>query len=415
MKRMMKMVMGVTAVLGSLMATGQTKIDEQRMQQDIEVAENILSTLVRQQFNKRNFFPMEVSGSYMAGYGVTFRMPRGGAFNMFLYKSMDEPNTVINAPTPDGFSTTYSYSFSNTERDEDEKAREKDGRAREKTMDKAEREVIRQQQQIRTPKGRKIISDSSMATANQRFLDVAKSFLADYGDVLSQLRPEERIVVTNRGEEFGQDFNFRWPGAESRRSLISVEAKRDDIAQLKQGKITRDQFMSRLKIVNTEASEKLDPDLEVLSSMFSRLYREDLSKTYYSQGEVTYERLKDFGVIYYMRVYSSIQGDDERWAMPTIAMSNVPTPERDKKVKELYPKFESELKENLIEYGRTLRSLNDNEQLVFNVKLTKCTGCGIPTSIELSVNSLVLKDYSSGKATKEASISKVNVKKVGDQ
>ena len=415
MKRMMKMVMGVTAVLGSLMATGQTKIDEQRMQQDIEVAENILSTLVRQQFNKRNFFPMEVSGSYMAGYGITFRMPRGGAFNMFLYKSMDEPNTVINAPTPDGFSTTYSYSFSNTERDEDEKAREKDGRARGKPMDKAEREVIRQQQQIRTPKGRKIISDSSMATANQRFLDVAKSFLADYGDVLSQLRPEERIVVTNRGEEFGQDFNFRWPGAESRRSLISVEAKRDDIAQLKQGKITRDQFMSRLKIVNTEASEKLDPDLEVLSSMFSRLYREDLSKTYYSQGEVTYERLKDFGVIYYMRVYSSIQGDDERWAMPTIAMSNVPTPERDKKVKELYPKFESELKENLIEYGRTLRSLNDNEQLVFNVKLTKCTGCGIPTSIELSVNSLVLKDYSSGKATKEASISKVNVKKVGDQ
>lgn len=415
MKRVMKMVIGVVAVLGSLMATGQTKIDEQRMQQDIEVAENILSTLVRQQFNKRNFFPMEVSGSYMAGYGVTFRMPRGGAFNMFLYKSMDEPNTVINAPTPDGFSTTYSYSFSNTERDEDEKAREKDGRAREKTMDKAEREVIRQQQQIRTPKGRKIISDSSMATANQRFLDVAKSFLADYGDVLSQLRPEERIVVTNRGEEFGQDFNFRWPGAESRRSLISVEAKRDDIAQLKQGKITRDQFMSRLKIVNTEASEKLDPDLEVLSSMFSRLYREDLSKTYYSQGEVTYERLKDFGVIYYMRVYSSIQGDDERWAMPTIAMSNVPTPERDKKVKELYPKFESELKENLIEYGRTLRSLNDNEQLVFNVKLTKCTGCGIPTSIELSVNSLVLKDYSSGKATKEASISKVNVKKVGDQ
>ncbi len=415
MKRVMQIVMGVATVLGSLLATGQNKIDDRRMEQDIEVAENILSTLVRQQFNKRNFFPMEVSGSYMAGYGVTFRMPRGGAFNMLLFKSMDEPNTVINAPTPDGFSTTYSYSFSNKEREEDERAREKDGRAKEKTMDKAEREVIRQQQQIRTPKGMKIISDSSMATANQRFLDVAKSFLADYGDVLSQLRPEERIVITNRGEEFGGDFNFRWPGAESRRSLISVEAKRDDIAQLKQGKITRDQFLGRLKTVNTETSEKLDPDLEVLSSMFSRLYREDLSKTYYSQGEVTYERLKDFGVIYYMRVYSSIQGDDERWAMPTIAMSNVPTPERDRKVKELYPKFESELKENLIEYGRTLRSLNDHEQLVFNVKLTKCTGCGIPTSIELSVNSLVLKDYSSGKASKEASIAKVNVKKVGDQ
>lgn len=403
MKRMMKRMMGVVALLGSLMATGQTKIDEQRMQQDIEVAENILGTLMRQQLGRRNFFPVEVNGNYVAGYGVTFRLPQGGPFNMMMLKSLDEPN-IVNISGSDG---SYSYSFSNKSKSEEKV--ECVGCEREK----AEIEKARTRQ--RAPRAMKISGDSVSATLEKRLMEVAKNFLTDYGDVISQLKPDERIVITNRSEEFGGDFNFHLPGAESRRSLISVEAKRDDIAQLKQGKITRDQFQGRLKTVNTETSDKLDPDLEVLSSMFSRLYREDLSKTYYSQGEVTYERLKDFGVIYYMRVYSSVQGDDERWAMPTIAMSNVSTPERDKKVKELYPKFESELKENLIEYGRTLRSLNDNEQLVFNVKLTKCTGCGIPTSIELSVNSSVLKDYSSGKATREASIAKVNVKKVGDQ
>ena len=403
MKRVMKRMIGVVALLGSLMATGQTKIDEQRMQQDIEVAENILGTLMRQQLGRRNFFPVEVNGNYVAGYGVTFRLPQGGPFNMMMLKSLDEPN-IVNISGSDG---SYSYSFSNKSKSEEKV--ECVGCEREK----AEIEKARTRQ--RAPRAMKISGDSVSATLEKRLMEVAKNFLTDYGDVISQLKPDERIVITNRSEEFGGDFNFHLPGAESRRSLISVEAKRDDIAQLKQGKITRDQFQGRLKTVNTETSDKLDPDLEVLSSMFSRLYREDLSKTYYSQGEVTYERLKDFGVIYYMRVYSSVQGDDERWAMPTIAMSNVSTPERDKKVKELYPKFESELKENLIEYGRTLRSLNDNEQLVFNVKLTKCTGCGIPTSIELSVNSSVLKDYSSGKATREASIAKVNVKKVGDQ
>ena len=403
MKRVMKRMIGVVALLGSLMATGQTKIDEQRMQQDIEVAENILGTLMRQQLGRRNFFPVEVNGNYVAGYGVTFRLPQGGPLNMMMLKSMDEPN-IVNISGSDG---SYSYSFSNKSKSEEKV--ECVGCEREK----AEIEKARTRQ--RAPRAMKISGDSVSATLEKRLMEVAKNFLTDYGDVISQLKPDERIVITNRSEEFGGDFNFHLPGAESRRSLISVEAKRDDIAQLKQGKITRDQFQGRLKTVNTETSDKLDPDLEVLSSMFSRLYREDLSKTYYSQGEVTYERLKDFGVIYYMRVYSSVQGDDERWAMPTIAMSNVSTPERDKKVKELYPKFESELKENLIEYGRTLRSLNDNEQLVFNVKLTKCTGCGIPTSIELSVNSSVLKDYSSGKATREASIAKVNVKKVGDQ
>ena len=116
-----------------------------------------------------------------------------------------------------------------------------------------------------------------------------------------------------------------------------------------------------------------------------------------------------------MKVYSGTQDDEDHWSMPTIAMTNVSTPERDKKVKELYPKFESELKENLIEYGRTLRSLNDNELLVFNVKLTRCTGCGIPSSLEVSVSNAVLKDYSAGKTGKEAALAKVNVKKVGNQ
>ena len=58
MKRVMQMVMGVVVLLGSSMATGQTKIDEQRMQKDIEVAENILGTLMRQQLGRRNFFPV---------------------------------------------------------------------------------------------------------------------------------------------------------------------------------------------------------------------------------------------------------------------------------------------------------------------------------------------------------------------
>ena len=244
---------------------------------------------------------------------------------------------------------------------------------------------------------------------------VAKNFLADYGDMISQLKPEEKVIITNRGEEFEGGFFYQWgQNADLRRSLISVEAKRDDISQLKQGKITRDQFFSRLTIVNTESADKLDPDLEVLSSMFSRLYREDLSKTYYVQGNVSYEKLKDFGVIYYMKVYSSNQNDDF-FSLPTVGIHDVSQTERDKKVKELYPKFESDLKANLIEYGRTLQSLTGEEQVVMKVRMTKCTGCGIPESIELSVKNSVLKDYSSGKITREAALAKVSLKKTGEQ
>ncbi len=399
MKRVMMKVLGLVAILSSLAAYGQAKVDEKRMEQDIEVAENILSTLIRQQFGKRNFFPMEVNGNYTAGYGVTFRLPQGGAFNMFMQTEDFGPN---------GF--TYSFSREDGEREIVNMERDKDRKEKQ----------IKEKARIRTvtPRADRVNRDSLASTADKRFLEVAKNFLADYGDVISQLKPEERIIITNRSEGFEEGLEFMLagaPGRESRRSLKSAEVKRDDISQLKQGKITRDQFLSRLKIVDTESSDKLDPDLEVLSSMFSRLYREDLSKTYFTQGDVPYERLKDFGVIYYMKVFSSNEDGEERWSLPTVAMHDVSQPERDKKVKELYPAFESELKENVIEYGRTLRSLKDDEQLVFKVRLTKCTGCGIPATLEISVKNSVLKEYSSGKTSKETTLAKINVKKEGNQ
>lgn len=119
--------------------------------------------------------------------------------------------------------------------------------------------------------------------------------------------------------------------------------------------------------------------------------------------------------MYYMKVYSSMEVDEARYSMPTLNLRDVSQEDRDKKVKEMYPKFESDLKENIIEYGRTLRSLKDDEQLVFNVKLTKCDKCGIPASLELSIKSSALKDYSSGKAGKDATLAKINVKKTGVQ
>ena len=57
----------------AMVAKAQNKIDEQRMTRDIEIAENILVTLIKQEMGKRNFFPYEVEGNYTSGYGVTIR------------------------------------------------------------------------------------------------------------------------------------------------------------------------------------------------------------------------------------------------------------------------------------------------------------------------------------------------------
>jgi hypothetical protein len=116
-----------------------------------------------------------------------------------------------------------------------------------------------------------------------------------------------------------------------------------------------------------------------------------------------------------MQVFSSNRTFNERFNMPTVGLQDVNQEERDRKVKEIYPQFERELKENIVEYGRTVKSLSDEEQLIFNVRVTQCDACKIPSMLELSVKGSVLKDFHDGKITREAATSKMTVKKGQDQ
>jgi len=383
-------------------ATAQTKVDEQRMQRDIEVAENILTTLIKQEFSRRNFFPVEITGEYREGHGVTFRLPEHlNGMRMFLNDDFNSPNIIMNT----GPGNSFSYTISGDDVEEMEEPQEQAVAAGSRTQARAPK--------ARSPKKSKASTDSIEQSFESKFITASKNFLADYGDLISQLQPTEKIIITNRGDNANPWFTFQ---GMNKQSLITIEANKADLTQAKLGKITRDQLLSKIKIVNSEVSDKLEPDLELFSSIFSRLYQPDLSKTYFTQGNIYYERLKDFGVIYYMETFSSNTGEFfNHYSLPTLAMDDVDQATRDKKAAELYPAFERELKENVLEYGRTIKSLKDEESLIVNSKITRCKECGIPSSLEIAVKMTVLKDYSTGKITKDAALAKMTIKKGASQ
>lgn len=406
-----------------------------RMSRDIAVAENVLSTLIKQELDQRSFFFMEVKGNYISGYGVTFTVPTG-MLNSNVWTTSGD---MVYLTSPD-----YDYAYeSNLEvAEEEQKEAEKAMNKANKEASKSQRERNKAEQQRQSSKndsdlserqvlgtvsgggayalttrgrGKRVNTDSLNAINNGKVIDAARNFIADYGDMLSQLTADERIVVTNRGNG---ESNIWFNGQRAKRSLISVEARKGDLTDFRQGKLTREQLLAKMKVVNTVSSEKSEPDMELLASIFNRLYRSDLSRTYYVQSDTYYERLNDFGVILHMQVVSSVASnnayyDDKniRLTMPTVGLQNLTQEERDKKVKELYPVFESELKENILDYGRTLKSLKDTEQLMVNVTMTKCKGCGIPATLELAVKASVLKDFNTGKLDKSAALSKIEVKK----
>src|SRR6185436_8715556 len=104
--------------------------------------------------------------------------------------------------------------------------------------------------------------DSARYAYGDRLLDAAKTFLADYGDLIG-LEPNERILITTKSER-GRDYVYVFSGDYKRaaRKVISVEGVKADLTQYKQNKISRDQLMSKFKVTNAEVSEETQPDLE---------------------------------------------------------------------------------------------------------------------------------------------------------
>ena len=416
----------VVFLLMTSVAFSQTKIDQERMDRDIEIAENALGTIIKQKFDKRNMW-VEVKATYTPGFGVTMRLPQDNnswsynySYNKVYNVSTSDGRTVI-APTPAVGLNGGNVIVYNKGEGDSHSGNEKP-RKTEKDQVKTEKEIA----QLKD-KGQKS-ADSARAMYYGKMIDAALEFIADYGDLLSQLPAEEKILITNRGEggRFYYDYNSK-----QKRMLVTVEGTKGDIVQYRQGKLTRDQMMGKIKIVNTESTNEVETDLELLSSILSRLYRSDLSKTFYTEDNIYYERLKNFGVIYYMSAYSSNEQyrtmprdrsedntkDDKGklWSMPTQRLEGLTQEQRDKKVVELYPIFEKDLKDNIVEYAQTVKSLKDDEMFVFNVQITKCIGCNIPSTLELSLKNAMVRKLAAGQATKADVVAAINVKKGPNQ
>lgn len=402
-KRLLLSAMIITLIIPGIYAQ---KMDQQRMERDIAVAENVLGTLIKQQFNnQRTFFSLEITGAYQAGYGVTFTIPSDYTTPIAL-TLQGNGDAMIWGGNDLAFrrdANGYTYSYGETSTDD---ARQNGAQAAgEKSIKLKEKSNER----------RELDMDSVRDAYNEKVIEAAKTFLLDYGDLIAQLAPNEKVVITNQGNQPRVWINQYFTSP--KRTHLSVEAIKSDLTQYREGKLTKPQALAKLKVVNTETVDEVAPDLELLSSIFTRLYGQDLSKTYFVGDNVYFERLKDFGVIYYMQMYSGIERNDysKKYLMPTLGLTDVDQETKDKKVKELYPKFEQELKDNILEYGRTLKSLKDDEVLVFQVAMTKCAGCAIPSSLEISLKGSALKDLNSGKADKNATLAKLSVKKGANQ
>ncbi len=352
--------------------SGAQELDTKKMDRDLEVSKNILQTLLNSDENVL-FWGTSIDANYLEGYGVIFTIPN----NMRYFVSSTSRSW---GRAKSRSKIAYSYAIA-------------DG--------SSEGIVIAELNQ-----------DSLAEVDFEQKKQAITTFFSDYADLIGQLKPDERIKVQSKGN----DYDLVYVGfsevtdVENRSNGFVAEVLRKDITQYRTGKITASEFEKSIRFERSKPKEKIQ-DLELFASILKRLYSPDLSETFFTERTPRYERIDNYGAIFYMKTYSSYANKD-LYDMPVLSRSDIDSEERKQTIVKLYPKFESDMKKVMLDYGRTISSLKSDEVLSMDIKLTRCEDCDIPKSIVLTSPMDVIAQYGQQKISMESALKKIKVRKV---
>lgn len=390
--------------------TGE-EIDEKKMTRDLEIAKNILATLIKT--GSDSFFGgTSIEASYIKDFGVIFTIPE----HLVYFQSGHRAFTVIpDVPSPVDVFVDVQV---NEDREEDieQEMRDEKQRAKENTRE-TEREVKRIRKETRIAmSGVEDVHDFYVNSGKVNAIDweeIMLTFLSEYADLIGQLQPNEKIVINQKSPYdelvFIWDGTSRTEGNEGASAGVSVEVLQKDVKAFKLGKINKAEYEKRILIKRNEPQKKI-PDLDMFASIFDRFYSHDLSETFYSEAKPRYEVLDNFGVVFHIKA-TSASGSRGRVHMynPGNAWKMETKPEESKDA-DLYPKFKEDVKAFMLDYGRTIRSLKDEDKVLLEIKISSCRDCQIPKSLEVSSDISLLKKYDQQNISREKALEGITIK-----
>lgn len=384
MKKIVIVLLGVILLLPK--PSVAQSLDEKKMDTDLEVAEEILATVLKQKLKNQNqYYYMcceNVASSFIKDYGVRFEI-----------NNYDRPYVLyLTDVTRKGMETF------------------------EKTVDDIAEDISpsRAKGDKKAPFNREDLIRYT--------IEAAESFLIQYGHLIGQLKPSDKITVSIGPRDAHRRksvYSYSWSGktaseftSDAGLPNVSLTVLKSDLDAYKQGKINEEALKSKIEKSELYKDNSPDEGAEVFSSILDRIYSNDLSKTYYMSGQsVDYYRLENVGLVFTMKMYSSnINGD--KYSMPTLNLKGLNRDERNEKVKALYPQFISDLKDNLLKYGSLISSLKAEGMIMLQIGMTECIDCGLPSKLEVNVKKQVVMDFDSGKISREEALKKIELKEI---
>ncbi|MEM6845998.1 MAG: hypothetical protein AAF632_27555 [Bacteroidota bacterium] len=249
--------------------------------------------------------------------------------------------------------------------------------------------------------------------------EILTTFLVRYGRLARSLPPGERILVYYQESDSFRHFAFQ-PFASQQKTPKSLSVVLSAQPAQSQVQVHRE-------------PEQEDESYRILSRIFSQQLDGDQAGAVQQAGfrlkNLYYQSIPKFGVLYYLNFtpYSSLNNqfvsavrkmreqdavtDSSTQALAkTIQQGKT---RQNKQIQEGYPLALQEVKSYLLEYGRTLVDLPDQQQVGIVIDWPECKKCQIPEQTIMTVTGEVLRQYNLNKRTLSDAKERIQLLHVG--
>ncbi|MBO6794064.1 MAG: hypothetical protein JJ895_09140 [Balneolaceae bacterium] len=386
-------LIGLLSILFAPTLSAQN-IDANRMNRDIRIMENILSELFRTQIETptaetliidRGGFRMRgIRGTYLNGYGIIFMINREDPF---------APKMHV---TGQG---SYSFFYSTDSETGD-----------------ASKEV-------------------DETTIKRRITE----FLMDYASTIGQLEDDEEVMVIYGANTGGSGslaryrvaLNGNFVDEEPAKALpvISGSVTVKDLKEYRRGGLNEAKMKEKISFASSEGKEYMD--LKVMGNIFETAFDES-DNGFRMSGKPNYLLLDNFGAIFSFDtrysdrdgvfrvlnnsriVLQNMRRDQQR--ATSVSGNNLSEEELEAaqeeiktKIIEGYADMMSNVSEYLVDYGRTLSSVDSDQHILISMKVSASGIEEVPERVDVQIKKSVLESLDRGRISRDDAIKSVSV------
>lgn len=404
-------------------AQQNSRFDRTRMNRDLNIMEGILEKLYSSdQSNNHFIMGNQVSGSYLPGYGVMFRVP-SDLFNSPLrsFRMMQVREQLKQEQGALKQEQEHLRQQQDQLRKQEDKLKKKGKQGNLPVMPN----------QIITPTDALPIA-ISRDTANsglskKEIIDRGITFLSDYAGAIGQLSPSDHIMVQidrNRDSDFYRPFMERIIIPGSNTSTVNsdkdiyISVPKSDITALRTGKLSNKAFRNRITISDGSINDRQARQFNIMANILSAAFNDHRMNQFHTSGSVDYSYIPDYGVIYYLNagyfgpisnmVYSISASDDVTSGNGKTGKRNANGKNSVDTIKKAYEAFLADVRETIVDYGPTLRVLKPAQQLMLSIDINNSSN-GIPGRVTFQVSRKTLADYSAQRITRSQAMNDIRV------